>query len=39
MKKVHIINDVKDGFGIIAQIKGKEIYVLLENDLPDSFNE
>ena len=38
-KKIHIINDVKDGFTIVNQIKTKDTYVLLENDLPDSFNE
>lgn len=39
MKKVHIITDVKDGFNIINKIKTKDTYVLIENDLPDSFNE
>ena len=38
-KKIHIINDVKDGFTLINSIKDKDTYVLIENDLPDSFNE
>jgi len=38
--KILIINDVKEAFGIIDSIKSKkEKYVLLENDLPDIFNE
>jgi len=38
-KKIHIINDVKLAFKIIDKIKEKDTYVLLENDLPDIFNE
>ena len=38
-KKIHIINDVKEGFMIVNKIKAKDTYVLIENDLPDSFNE
>ena len=38
-KKIHIINDVKEAFKIINDIKDKDTYVLLENDLPDIFNE
>ncbi len=37
--KLHIINDVKLAFKIIERIKSEETYVLLENDLPDIFNE
>lgn len=38
-KKIHIINDVKEAFKLMQQLKEKETYVLLENDLPDIFNE
>ena len=38
-EKIHIINDVKEAFIIIDSIKEKNTYVLLENDLPDIFNE
>ena len=40
-KKINIINDVKEAFPIIDSLKEKdrETYVLLENDLPDIFNE
>ncbi len=38
-KNIHILNDVKDAFKLIQKLKGKETYVLLENDLPDIFNE
>ena len=34
-----IINDVKVAFKLMQELKGKETYVLLENDLPDIFNE
>lgn len=37
--KIHILNDVMDAFPLMLQIKQKDTYVLLENDLPDSFNE
>jgi UDP-N-acetylmuramoyl-tripeptide--D-alanyl-D-alanine ligase len=38
-EKVHIINDVKVAFNLMQELKDKETYVLLENDLPDIFNE
>lgn len=38
-KNIHILNDVKDAFVLINKLQGKETYVLLENDLPDIFNE
>ncbi|MDD2434803.1 MAG: UDP-N-acetylmuramoyl-tripeptide--D-alanyl-D-alanine ligase [Bacilli bacterium] len=38
-KHIYIINDVKQAFDIITKLKDKDIYVLLENDLPDIFNE
>ena len=39
-EKIFIINDVKEAFKIIDRIKVKDIkYILLENDLPDIFNE
>ena len=39
--KIFIINDVKEAFDIIDKIKvkNKHSYILLENDLPDIFNE
>ncbi len=37
--KIHIINDVLKAFPLIQTLKDKETYVLLENDLPDIFNE
>jgi len=39
-ERIFIINDVKEAFKIIDNIKvGQTKYVLLENDLPDIFNE
>ena len=38
-ENIHILNDVKDAFPLINKLQGKETYVLLENDLPDIFNE
>ncbi|MDD4036202.1 MAG: UDP-N-acetylmuramoyl-tripeptide--D-alanyl-D-alanine ligase [Bacilli bacterium] len=38
-KKIHIVNDIKLAFNIINKIKDSNTYVLLENDLPDIFNE
>lgn len=38
-KKIDVINDVKDAFKIIQKIQDKDTCVLLENDLPDLFNE
>ena len=39
--KIKVINDVKDAFIIIddVKVKNKHTYILLENDLPDIFNE
>ena len=37
--KIHVINDVKLAFPMINKINKDNIYVLLENDLPDIFNE
>jgi molecular chaperone DnaK len=36
---IHIINDVKEAFTLMQKLQGEETYVLLENDLPDIFNE
>lgn len=36
---IHILNDVKEAFPLIHQFHEKETYALLENDLPDIFNE
>lgn len=38
-KKIHVLNDVLDAFPLMEKLSDKETYVLLENDLPDSFNE
>ena len=38
-EKIHILNDVKKAFPLMRKLKDKETYVLLENDLPDIFNE
>ena len=36
-KHIHILEDVIDAFTLIKKLKGKETYVLLENDLPDVY--
>lgn len=38
-ERIHILNDVMDAFPLMLELKDKSTYVLLENDLPDSFNE
>lgn len=38
-KKIHIVNDVKQAFSLMLKLKEDDTYVLLENDLPDIFNE
>ena len=38
-KNLHIIDDVKLAFGLMEEIKKGETYCLIENDLPDIFNE
>ncbi len=38
-ENIHIINDVKQAFPMMQKLQEKETYVLLENDLPDIFNE
>ena len=38
-EKIHVLNDVMDAFPLMLKLKEKDTYVLLENDLPDSFNE
>ena len=37
--KIHILNDVKKAFPLMKQLSEDSTYVLLENDLPDIFNE
>ena len=37
--KIYVINDVREAFTIMRQIDQGNTYVLLENDLPDLFNE
>lgn len=36
---IYRLNNVLDAFPLMQKLKDKETYVLLENDLPDSFNE
>ena len=38
-KHIYVLNDVKEAFPLIEKLQDKETYVLLENDLPDMFNE
>ena len=38
-KKIFILNDVKDAFPLMRKLASGNTYVLLENDLPDLFNE
>jgi len=38
-KKIHVINDVMKAFDMIQELKDDKTFVLLENDLPDIFNE
>lgn len=38
-KQIHILNDVKEAFPLMKKLSDKSTYVLLENDLPDIFNE
>lgn len=38
-KQIHVIDDVKLAFSLMEKLQGEETYVLLENDLPDIFNE
>lgn len=38
-EKIHVLNDVMDAFPLMLKLKEKDTYVLLENDLPDAFNE
>ena len=36
---IHVLNDVMNAFDLMMKLKDGSTYVLLENDLPDSFNE
>lgn len=36
---IFVLNDVKKAFPLIEQLRDNKTYVLLENDLPDLFNE
>lgn len=38
MKNVYVVNKIFDAFNVLARVKTKDCYVLLENDLPDAFN-
>ena len=39
IEKIHILNDVKMAFPLMKKLSDNNTYVLLENDLPDIFNE
>ena len=38
-KNIYILNDVKEAFPLMRKLSDKNTFVLLENDLPDIFNE
>ena len=38
-EKIHILNDVKESFPLMRKLANGNTLVLLENDLPDIFNE
>ena len=38
-KKIYVINDVKEAFVKLKTMSSEDTYILLENDLPDLFNE
>ena len=38
-KKIHILNNVMDAFPLMRKLKEGDTYVLLQSDLPDTFNE
>ena len=38
-ENIHILNDVKLAFSLVQKLKTKDTFVLLENDLPDTFTE
>lgn len=38
-KNIYVLNDVLDAFPLMMKLRKGDTYVLLENDLPDSFNE
>ncbi|MDD4624002.1 MAG: UDP-N-acetylmuramoyl-tripeptide--D-alanyl-D-alanine ligase [Bacilli bacterium] len=38
-EKIHIINNVKEAYLLLNELKGKSTYALFENDLLDTFNE
>ena len=38
-KKIFVLNDVRDAFPLMNRLADNNTYVLLENDLPDLFNE
>lgn len=38
-KKIYVTNDLRDAFNHLENIKDNKTYVLIENDLPDNYNE
>lgn len=37
--KIFVLNDIKEAFPLMRKLENGDTYVLLENDLPDLFNE
>ena len=38
IERLHVVTNIQEAFACLQQIKEKDAYVLLENDLPDAFN-
>jgi UDP-N-acetylmuramoyl-tripeptide--D-alanyl-D-alanine ligase len=39
-KKIHVLNDVREAYPLIKELKNKkDMYALFENDLPDTYTE
>ena len=39
-KNIHVVNSTKEAFSLVRSLTdGKEAYCLIENDLPDIYNE
>ena len=39
-KNIYVVKSTKEAFALVNSLsKGKEIYCLIENDLPDIYNE
>ena len=38
-ENIHVVNDVKIAFTLLNKLQSENTFVLIENDLPDLFNE